>query len=236
MRLLAIVPAYNEEATVAGVVRDVMAAWPGADVLVINDGSLDNTANVASAAGAKVVTLPYNMGIGAAMQVGYRYALDGGYDVATQVDGDGQHDPAELIKIVGPVTEGKADIVVGTRFRGESAFKSTPMRRLGIWLFSKVLTGLTGETITDPTSGFRAANKRIIRLFAGEYPEDYPEVESLFLAHLAGLRVSEAPVSMRPRGGGRSSITPVKSAYYMIKVMMVLFVWLVRKKPNLEVT
>ena len=96
--------------------------------------------------------------------------------------------------------------------------------------------GLTGESITDPTSGFRAANKRIIRLVAGEYPEDYPEVESLFLAHLAGLRVSEAPVSMRPRGGGRSSITPVKSAYYMIKVMMVLFVWLVRKKPNLEVT
>src|SRR5512135_2407920 len=235
MRLLAIVPAYNEEATVAGVVRDVLASWPGADVLVINDGTVDGTARVAAAAGAKVVTLPYNMGIGAAMQVGYRYALNGGYDIAMQVDGDGQHYPAELVKLVGPVTEGRGDIVVGTRFRGESAFKSTPMRRLGIWLFSKVLSGRTGETLTDPTSGFRAANKRIIRLFADEYPEDYPEVESLFLAHLAGLRVSETPVSMRPRGGGRSSITPVKSAYYMIKVMMVLFVWLVRKRPEKEV-
>jgi glycosyltransferase involved in cell wall biosynthesis len=235
MKLLAIVPCYNEEATVGGVVRDIMASRPGIDVLVINDGSSDGTEREARASGARVVSLPYNMGIGAAMQVGYLYARDWGYELAVQVDGDGQHDPTELIKIIRPVTEGRADIVVGTRFRGGSAFKSTPVRRLGIWLFSKVLSMLTGESLTDPTSGFRAANARIITLFARDYPEDYPEVESLFLAHLAGLRVSEEPVRMRPRGGGRSSITPVRSAYYMIKVMMVLFIWLVRKRPGPEV-
>jgi glycosyltransferase involved in cell wall biosynthesis len=235
MRFLAIVPAYNEEATVGDVVKGVMAAYPGADVLVVDDGSTDMTAVAAKGAGARVLRLSFNMGIGGAMQAGYRYALAEGYDVAAQVDGDGQHDPGELYKILGPVREGRADIVVGTRFRGGSAFRSTAMRRAGIRVFSKVLSALIGETITDPTSGFRACNARAVRLFAGEYPEDYPEVESLYFAHLAGLRVAEEPVSMRPRGGGRSSITPVRSAYYMVKVLMVLFIWLVRKRPKLEV-
>ncbi|MBI5191211.1 MAG: glycosyltransferase family 2 protein [Nitrospirae bacterium] len=234
MKLLAIVPCYNEEASVGSVARAVKAAYPDADVLVIDDGSADRTAEAARAAGAKVVTLPYNMGIGAAMQTGYRYARAGGYDVAVQVDGDGQHDPEEMGKLLEIVLGGKADIVVGSRFIEGAGFRSTPMRRLGIGLFSSVLTRLTGERLTDPTSGFRAAGRRVIRLFADEYPEDYPEVESLFLAHLAGLKVAETPVLMRPRAGGRSSITPVRSAYYMIKVMMVIFIWLVRKKPVLE--
>ena len=234
MKILTIVPCFNEEASVAGVVSGIKAACPEADVIVINDGSSDGSADAAARAGARVVTLPYNMGIGAAMQAGYRYALANGFDIAAQVDGDGQHDPTELVKIFRPVTEGRADIAVGSRFIEGRGFKSTPMRRLGIWLFSSVLSSLTGERLTDPTSGFRAAGKKIIRLFAEEYPEDYPEVESLFLAHLAGLKIAEVPVLMKPRAGGRSSITPVRSAYYMIKVMMVLFIWLVRKRPAME--
>lgn len=234
MKLLAIVPCFNEETSVGRVVRDVKKAHPDADVLVINDGSADRTEEEASRAGAKVVSFPYNMGIGAAMQAGYRFARDGGYDVAVQVDGDGQHDPGEMDKLLAIIKEGSADIVIGSRFIEGEGFKSTPMRRLGIGLFSAVLTRLTGERLTDPTSGFRAASRRVIRFFADEYPEDYPEVESLFLAHLAGLKVAETPVLMRPREGGRSSITPIRSAYYMIKVMMVIFVWLVRKKPVLE--
>jgi glycosyltransferase involved in cell wall biosynthesis len=231
MKFLAIVPAYNEEATVGQVVSEIYASIPGAHVVVINDGSADGTAKAASDAGAAVVNLPFNMGIGAAVQTGYRYAEQGGYDVAAQVDGDGQHDPSELMKIIEQVKAGKADIVVGSRFLGGEGFKSTAMRRLGISAFARVLSVIMGARITDPTSGFRACNGKIIRLFADEYPEDYPEVESLLLAHLAGLKISEAPVTMRARGGGRSSITPIKSVYYMVKVMMVLFIWLVRKKP-----
>jgi glycosyltransferase involved in cell wall biosynthesis len=232
MKLLAIVPCYNEEATVSAVVREIKSARPDADVLVVNDGSKDGSAIAAESAGAFVVNLPYNMGIGAAMQTGYKYALRGGYDIAVQVDGDGQHDPAELGKILTPVQNGEADVVVGSRFMDGEGFKSTPMRRLGIGMFSKVLSVLTGEPVSDPTSGFRAAGRKAVGLFAGEYPEDYPEVESLFLAHLAGLKLRETPVLMRPRGGGRSSITPVRSAYYMVKVMMVLFLWIVRKRPD----
>ncbi len=235
MRLLAIVPCYNEASTVADVVAGIRAAYPDADVLVVNDGSTDGTSEAAYGAGAAVLDLPYNMGIGAAMQSGYLYAKAGNYDIAVQVDGDGQHDPDELRKILAPVMAGEADVVVGSRFIGGEGFKSTPMRRLGIAMFASVLSLLTGDPVSDPTSGFRAAGKKAIRLFAGEYPEDYPEVESLFLAHLAGLRLRETPVVMKPRGGGRSSITPVRSVYYMVKVMMVLFIWLVRKKPGTEV-
>jgi glycosyltransferase involved in cell wall biosynthesis len=235
MRFLAIVPCYNEESSVGGVVRGVKGAYPDADVLVINDGSTDGTAGAAEDAGARVVTFPYNMGIGAAMQAGYRYARSGGYDVAAQVDGDGQHDPSELHRIIAPIRAGEADIVVGSRFLGGAGFKSTAMRRLGIKVFSMVLSVLTGEKVADPTSGFRAANKKVIGLFAEDYPEDYPEVESLMLSHLAGLRVKEVQVTMRPRAGGRSSITPIRSAYYMVKVTMVLFIWLVRKRPKTEV-
>lgn len=235
MRLLAIVPCYNEEKSVAGVYRGIKAAWPEADVLVVNDGSADSTSRAASDAGARVLELPYNMGIGAAMQSGYLFALEDGYDVAVQVDGDGQHDPEELGKILGPVMDGSADIAIGSRFIEGAGFRSTFMRRVGINIFSRVLSSLTGDVLTDPTSGFRAANRRAIRLFASEYPEDYPEVESLFLAHLAGLKLREVPVLMRPRAGGRSSITPLRSVYYMVKVLMVLFIWILRKKPETEV-
>ena len=233
MKFLAIIPAYNEETTIGQVVAEIHASLPEADVVVINDGSADGTSRAASDSGAAVVNLPFNMGIGAAVQAGYKYAEQGGYDIAAQVDGDGQHDPSELMKIIEQVKAGKADIVVGSRFLGGDGFKSTAMRRVGISSFARVLSVITGGRLTDPTSGFRACNGKMIRLFAQEYPEDYPEVESLLLAHLAGLRISEAPVKMRARGGGRSSITPVKSVYYMIKVMMVLFIWLVRKKPGL---
>ncbi len=237
MRLIAIIPAYNEEGTVGQVVAEIHSAMPEADVVVINDGSVDATASVAATSGAAVVNLPFNMGIGAAVQAGYKYAEQGAYDIAVQVDGDGQHDPSEMSAIAGPVMAGEAEIVVGSRFVGRSGaagFKSTRMRRIGISLFARVLSIMTGHRLTDPTSGFRACDRKTIRLFAQEYPDDYPEVESLLLVHLAGFRIAEEPVKMRARGGGRSSITPIKSVYYMVKVMMVLFIWLVRKKPEWE--
>jgi glycosyltransferase involved in cell wall biosynthesis len=234
MKILAVVPCYNEEASVGDVVGSLQTACPEMDILVVNDGSRDRTAEAAAAAGAKVAQLPYNMGIGAAMQTGFLYAKAHGYDIAVQVDGDGQHDPAEVGKLLKPIQEGRADIVVGSRFISGGGFKSTPMRRLGIKAFARVLTIMTGQTLTDPTSGFRAAGKKVISLFSEEYPQDYPEVESLLLVHLANLRIAEERVVMRARSGGRSSITPLKSAYYMVKVMMVLFIWLIRKKPKME--
>jgi len=235
MRLLSIIPCHNEGASIAEVVREVFACRTGMDVLVIDDGSTDDSVDIAMAAGARVVSLPYNMGIGSATQLGYRYANENGYDAAVQIDGDGQHDPAELHKILGPIESGKADLVVGSRFIEKEGFQSTAVRRVGISLFAKVLSWLTGERVTDPTSGFRAAGRRTIKLFAAEYPEDYPGVESIYLSHLAGLKVSEVPVLMRSRSGGRSSITPLRSVYYVIKVTLVLLVWMLRKKPTMEV-
>ena len=160
MKFLAIIPAYNEEATVGQVVAEIYASIPEAHVVVINDGSADGTAKAASAAGAAVINLPFNLGIGAAVQAGYRFAEQGGYDIAAQVDGDGQHDPSELMKIIEPVKAGKADIVVGSRFLGGEGFKSTAMRRVGISTFARVLSVITGARLTDPTSGFgRATGK-----------------------------------------------------------------------------
>jgi glycosyltransferase involved in cell wall biosynthesis len=229
LRRLAIVPALNEEATVGSVIDEIRAFDPGFDVVVVDDGSVDRTADVARARGAYVLRLPFNLGIGGAMQAGYRFAAARGYDVAVQVDGDGQHDPSQLATIVEPVLAGDADMVVGSRFAGAGAYRPPLARRLGIAIFARTVSWVVGQRVTDTTSGFRAVNREGIALFANDYPHDYPEVEATILAHKHRLRLREVPVGMRVRGGGRSSITPFRSVYYMAKVLLAIFVGLFRR-------
>jgi len=234
LRKLAIVPAYNEQGMVGRVVRDINRRAPDFDVLVIDDGSLDNTAREAEAAGAVVVRHPFNIGIGGAMQSGFKYALRHDYDVAAQVDGDGQHKPAYLADLLAKLhTSGdEADMVCGSRFRGDPGYRVPIGRRIGNLIFSVVLTVITRQRITDPTSGFRVTNRRGIELFARDYPHDYPEVEAILMLHAHRLRIHEVPVRMNARGFGRSSIDYPRSAYYMAKVLLSLFIGLFRRRPT----
>lgn len=228
-RRIAIVPALNEEACVGTVVDEIRAADPSFDILVVDDGSSDRTAFVAASRGARVVSLPFNLGIGGAMQTGYRFALERGYDVAVQVDGDGQHDPAELPALLAPLLAGEADLVVGSRFAGRGGYRAPLFRRAGIRLFAWTASRLAGQPLTDTTSGFRAVNRRGIALFADEYPHDYPEVEAVVTVARARLRVAEVPVSMRVRAGGRSSIGRLAGPYYVVKVLVAMLVGLLRR-------
>jgi hypothetical protein len=228
-KILIIVPAYNEEDSLPGVIRDLGAHFPEGDILVVDDGSRDRTAAIAQEARVGVVRLPFNLGIGGAVQTGYRYAQNHGYDIAVQFDGDGQHVAAEIPALLGPLLSGRADLVVGSRFLDRGAYRPPVFRRIGIWIFSRTLSAIIGAPVTDTTSGFRAVNARVIAFFSRGYPEDYPEVESLVLLHRAGMRIEETPVTMRDRTGGKSSITPVRSAYYMIKVLLAVFIDLLKK-------
>ncbi|MEP7334447.1 MAG: glycosyltransferase family 2 protein [Actinomycetota bacterium] len=230
LRRVAIVPAFNEEASIAGVVSELLAYDPGLRVVVVDDGSTDRTAEVARAAGAKVISLPFNLGIGGAVQTGFRYAWEQGFDVAVRADGDGQHDPAELDAILRPVLADEADVAVGSRFMGGDGYRSSRSRRAGIRLLAWIVSALTRQRITDPTSGFQAANRLGIRLFAADYPHDYPEAEATVMVFKHRLRLQEVPVKMRARESGRSSITTVRSVYYMVKVVLAIFVALFRRK------
>jgi glycosyltransferase involved in cell wall biosynthesis len=230
LRRLAIVPALNEEASIAGVVGELLAYDPGLRVVVVDDGSTDRTAEVARASGAKVISLPFNLGIGGAVQTGFRYAWEQGFDVAVRADGDGQHDPAELDAILRPVLADEADVAVGSRFIGGDGYRSSRSRRAGIRLLATIVSALTRQRVTDPTSGFQAANRLGIRLFAADYPHDYPEAEATVMVFKHRLRLQEVPVKMRARESGRSSITTLRSVYYMIKVVLAIFVALFRRK------
>ena len=232
LRCLAVVPAYNEEATVASVIREIRSCNEDFDVLVVDDGSSDRTRERALAEGARVIRLPYNLGIGGAVQTGLQYASSHGFDVAVQVDGDAQHDPTEIPKILGPILEDRADLVVGSRFLGEGEYQPPLARLLGIKLLARIVSLLVRQRVTDTTSGFRAANRRAIALFAADYPHDYPEVEATVLVFRHRLRMLEVPVHMRLRGAGESSITFRWSAYYMVKVLLALFVGLFRRYPT----
>jgi glycosyltransferase involved in cell wall biosynthesis len=234
LRCLAIVPALNEEASVASVIAEIRGADPRLEILVVDDGSTDGTRELALAAGAHVVSLPFNLGIGAAMQTGFEYARRRDYDIAIQLDGDGQHDPAELTALLQPVLAGDVDVAVGTRFAGGRQYRPSFARRLGIGLFARLVSTIVRQRVTDTTSGFRALNRRGIRLFAADYPHDYPEVEATVLARRHGLRLAEVPVRMRYRVEGRSSITAARSIYYMVKVSLALMIGLFRRYPALE--
>jgi len=218
-RILAIVPAYNEEATVGAVVRELNNQAPFLDIVVVDDGSLDNTVKEAGSAGATVLSLPTNLGIGGAMKAGMSFALKRGYDMALQVDGDGQHDPSQVHCLLEPLRSGEVDVAVGSRFLGTGGYKPPWHRRLGTLLLSAMVRAATGLKATDTTSGFRAMNRRALEFLAENYPEDYPESESLVLMHMAGIRWKEVPVIMRSRSGGISSIRSLSSVYYMVKVM-----------------
>jgi hypothetical protein len=235
-KLLAVVPAYNEAGAITQVVGTLHERAPGFDVLVIDDGSTDDTAARASAAGARVVRLPFNLGIGGAVQAGFVYALEHGYDYMAQVDGDGQHEPAELAALLEAIRADPAlDMVCGSRFIGEGDDYPAPIsRRTGIHLFAFVLTRILGQPISDPTSGFRLFNRRAIALFARDYPHDYPEVEAVLMVHAHRLRMTEVPVKMHVRGAGRSSITKSRSGYYMIKVSLALVAGLLRRRAAVD--
>ena len=230
LRRVAIVPALNEELTVPSVIDELRAFDPGFDVVVVDDGSVDRTAAVAAAKGARVLRLPFNLGIGGAVQTGFRYAFENGYDIAVRVDGDGQHDPAQLGSILAPVLRGDVDVVVGSRFADESGgYRSSRARRIGIRVLARVVSRIVGQRVTDTTSGFQALNRHGIALFARDYPHDYPEVEATVMVVRHRLRLCEVPVTMRERGGGRSSITTLRSIYYMVKVLLAIFVGMFRR-------
>lgn len=216
-RVLVIVPAYNEADNIARVVARLRAA--SCDFVVINDGSTDETGGILDGLGVPHVDLIQNLGIGGAVQTGYKYALANGYGIAVQFDGDGQHDEGYIRAITAPIQAGEADLVVGSRFAGDLGdFKSSALRRFGIRVLSLVLKLSSGQRIMDVTSGFRAAGPRVVELFASDYPDDYPEPESLARVVRSGMRIAEVPVVMHERTGGTSSIGSLDSVYYMVKV------------------
>jgi glycosyltransferase involved in cell wall biosynthesis len=232
LRRIAVIPALNEEDSIAGVIAEIRAADPGFEVIVVDDGSRDRTAQRALAAGACVVRHPYNLGIGGAVQTGLQYARDHHFDVAVQVDADAQHDPADIARLLEPIVEGRADLVVGSRFLDIREYKPPFTRLVGIKLFAALVSLIVRQRVTDTTSGFRAVNRRAITLFAADYPHDYPEVEANVLVFKHRLRLTEVPVGMRIRTTGASSITFRWSAYYMIKVTLALFVGLFRRSST----
>ena len=233
---LAVVPAYNESSTIVGVIEALRERAPRFDVLVIDDGSTDDTADVATLAGPRVLKLPFNVGIGGAVQAGFVFAREHRYDFMAQVDGDGQHEPAELEKLVAVMADGQGpDMVCGSRFLSDDFHYPAPVsRRTGIHVFAALLSRIVGQRVSDPTSGFRLYNRQAIELFARDYPHDYPEVEAVLMLHHHRLRMREVPVKMYTRGGGVSSISSGKSAYYMIKVLLALLVGLARRRPVVE--
>ena len=219
---LIIIPAFNEQACILNTVREVKEKAPDFDCLVINDHSSDFTGYILEQNGIQHVNLPANLGIGGAVQTGYKYAFFNGYDTAVQLDADGQHDPSFLKSMLDKMIETDADMVIGSRFIEKQGFQSSFARRMGIRYFSGLIKFLTGKKITDPTSGLRLANRKVIEMFAEDYPVDYPEPESTAHILKKGMKVQEIPVIMRERQGGKSSINMKRSVYYMIKVSIAI--------------
>ncbi|HIR97563.1 MAG TPA: glycosyltransferase family 2 protein [Candidatus Merdisoma faecalis] len=223
-RILLIIPAFNEAETIEHVVNGLTVNFPQYDYVVVNDGSSDGTGELCMEKGYQVLNLPINLGIGGAVQTGYRYALKYGYDIAVQLDGDGQHDASYVKRLIEPLLAGEADVVIGSRFLRREGFQSSRSRRVGINILSDLIWLCTGKRVRDVTSGFRAVNRKFISIYAEDYPSDYPEPEAIITAVMHRGRVAEVPVVMKEREGGTSSITFRKSVYYMIKVTLAILV------------
>ena len=224
MKILVIIPAYNEEESILTTVQALNSVHPEVDAVVVNDASKDNTKNILSENHIHYLDLPVNLGIGGGVQAGYMYAYRNGYDIAIQMDGDGQHPASELDKIIAPIKAEKADIVVGSRFVNKEGFQSSAIRRFGIKFLSSLIYLCTGKHILDVTSGYRAVNRKFIKIFSEEYAQDYPEPEASVTAAKKGAEIIEVPVMMKERQGGMSSISPIKSIYYMIKVSLAIII------------
>jgi len=226
MKILAIVPAYNEQSNILNVIKSLKAEYPNIDILVVNDGSEDDTGSIAEKTGqAEVINLPCNLGIGGAVQTGFKYAMLKGYDYAFQFDGDSQHNASEIHKITEPLLKNEADVIIGSRFCGEKkGYTSTFLRKIGIKIFSIINSFLIRQTILDNTSGFRAYNKRAIQFFANYYPTDYPEPEAIILLDKNNFKMKEVSIKMMERRRGKSSIKGFNSLYYMIKVILAILI------------
>jgi glycosyltransferase involved in cell wall biosynthesis len=232
-KYLAVVPAYNEQASIARVIDSLNRDVPEFDILVVDDGSTDGTGEIGRELGARVVRHPFNLGIGGAVQCGFIYALEHDYDYMVQVDGDGQHCADEIAKLQRAMADDpRLDMVCGSRFlTNEHGYPAPISRRTGIHIFAFVMSRIVGQRVSDPTSGFRLYNRRAISLFARDYPHDYPEAEAVLMVHHHRLRMAEVPVRMLRRDGGVSSIRSGKSVYYMIKVLFAIFIGLARARP-----
>jgi glycosyltransferase involved in cell wall biosynthesis len=230
---LAVIPAYNEQAGIARVIDSLGEHVPDFDILVVDDGSTDRTGQIARDLGARVVRHPFNLGIGGAVQCGFIFALEHGYDYMVQVDGDGQHCADEIAKLQRAMdADPRLDMVCGSRFlTKEHGYPAPISRRTGIHIFAFLMSHIVGQRVSDPTSGFRLYNRRAISLFARDYPHDYPEAEAVLMVHHHRLRMAEVPVRMLRRDGGLSSIRSGKSVYYMIKVLFAIFIGLARARP-----
>jgi glycosyltransferase involved in cell wall biosynthesis len=233
IKTLIIIPAYNESENLPKLFSALIEAEGDFDIIVINDCSRDNTEAICINHNIKVVSLPVNLGIGGAVQTGYRYALYNNYDIAIQIDGDGQHDPKFIPYLIKRIKEGN-HLCIGSRFIENEGFQSSKIRRVGIKYFSWLIKLLTGTLITDPTSGYRACSREVIKLFANDYPKDYPEPETVVTVLKNKLRVSEMPVIMNAREGGKSSITSLKGIYYMIKVTIAILIASISRKTVAE--
>lgn len=220
---LAVIPAFNEQSNIVRVLRDIQASLPDVDILVINDCSQDETSATArSVARVKVVDLPCNLGIGGAMQTGFKYAMAAGYEYVVQIDGDGQHVPAEVFSLFRAMETNRSDMVIGSRFLDVESFRSTPCRRAAIKFFELLFRALVHTRVTDSTSGFRLYNRRSLAVLSRYYSSDYPEPDAIVLLKKHGLRISETGVQMKQRQHGQSSITPAKSPYYLAKVVLTI--------------
>ena len=234
-RTLIIMPAHNEAQNIGPVIEAIQRVAPGIDLLVVNDASQDRTADIARRAGARVVTLPCNLGYGGAVQTGYRYAVENGYDIGLIMDADGQHEPADIATLLGVIQRGEADLVLGSRFLGTLEYSPSWTRHLAWGLLRRLASRMTGLRITDPTSGFQAMTCEVMQFFARDnYPADFPDADTIITVSFAGFRIVEAPVTMRDRMSGEAMHNTLKGFYYMFKMFLsISMVWL-RRRTNLQ--
>lgn len=230
-RVLVVVPAYNEEASLVPTLEAIRRELPGVRVVVVSDCSTDRTIEVAAAAGADVVDLPCNLGYGGAVQTGFKYALALGFEYIIQMDADGQHDPRSAAVLLAPVVRGEADVAIGSRFTGTANYPIPLPRRIGMAVFGAIVTFVTRQRFSDPTSGFQAMNTRVLRFFARDnYPSDFPDADTIILLVIAGFRVAEVPVVMQARVAGTSMHSNLKAFYYVSKMMLSILMVLIRRK------